>query len=397
MTNLEPVAPPPALAAIRAPFLTQGATLTDVPVMQPLGLLLDLVGEGVRERLFTVQADGIEEACLRPDFTIPVARAHILSGARTGRYLYEGKAFRVAPAGSDRAEEFLQIGLEVYEAGETPRLDADIAVLGLDAARAGGRDDLTVRLGDIGLFAAFVRALDLAPSLSGRLQRAFLRPRELKALLERAESAPVAGAADGDRLPQLLSTLPEEEAAAVLKEMWALAGIQPVGGRSAAEIVHRLAMRAEDGALPSLSLGEAGLIHRYLAVADRPRQALDAVAALAREAGSDLDGAIDGWWSRLQAMQAGGMSLDRMTFATSFGREFGYYDGFLFEVRSEALGADAPVAAGGRYDSLLQRLTYSGAMQNPGVPYAELVKRVDDARAVGCMVRPWRAFVGGQA
>jgi ATP phosphoribosyltransferase regulatory subunit len=396
MTNLEPVAPPQALSAIRAPFLDKRATLTDVPVMQPLGLLLDLVGEGVRERLFTVQADGIEEACLRPDFTIPVARAHIVSGAASGRYLYEGKAFRVAPAGSDRPEEFLQIGLEVYEAGDAPSLDAEIAVLGWRAAEAGGRDDLSVRLGDIGLFSAFIRALDLAPSLSGRLQRAFLRPRELKALLERAESAP-AGTAEADRLPLLLSTLPEDEAAGVLKEMWALAGIQPVGGRSAAEIVHRLAMRAEDGALPRLTPAQADLIHRYLAVADQPRQALDAVAALARETGSDLEGAVEAWWSRLQSLQAGGMGLDRMTLATSFGREFGYYDGFLFEVRSEALGPDAPVAAGGRYDSLLQRLTYSGAMASPGVPYADLAKRADDARAVGCMVRPWRAFSGGQA
>ncbi|MEI9891621.1 MAG: hypothetical protein WDN45_15070 [Caulobacteraceae bacterium] len=49
-------------------------------MMQPLALLLDMAGEAMRARLFVVQADGIDEACLRPDFTIPVASAHIASG-----------------------------------------------------------------------------------------------------------------------------------------------------------------------------------------------------------------------------------------------------------------------------------------------------------------------------
>jgi histidyl-tRNA synthetase len=45
-----------------------------------------------------------------------------------------------------------------------------------------------------------------------------------------------------------------------------------------------------------------------------------------------------------------------MTLAAAFGRAFGYYDGFLFEVRSDALGDERPVAAGGRYDGLPARL-----------------------------------------
>ena len=68
-----------------------------------------------------------------------------------------------------------------------------------------------------------------------------------------------------------------------------------------------------------------------------------------------------------------------MRFSASFGRAFGYYDGMLFEVRSAALPDDQPVAAGGRYDSLPARL---GARVATG--------------AVGCMVRPARAWSKGQ-
>ncbi|HYD43993.1 MAG TPA: ATP phosphoribosyltransferase regulatory subunit, partial [Phenylobacterium sp.] len=69
---------------------------------------------------------------------------------------------------------------------------------------------------------------------------------------------------------------------------------------------------------------------------------------------------------------------DRLRFTTAPGRSFDYYDGARFEILSAALGPTRPVAAGGRYDGLLARLG--------GRPNA----------AVGCMIRPWRAYAGGQ-
>ena len=375
MTNLEPAAPPAVLDRIRALFLAMGAAPVDVPIMQPLSLLLDLAGEAVRARLFTVQADGVEEACLRPDLTIPVARAHIAAGTAAGRYVYDGKAFRLARAGSGAAEEFLQIGLEVFEAGDGPAQDAAIAAVAWRAAQAGGREDLSLDLGDVSLYGAFIAGLGLAPSLAARLERALLRPRVLKAEMDRARAGATA-APEPDRLPALLIGLPEDEATAVLEELWALADIRRVGGRSAAEIVHRLAVRAGDGAAgPRLTAAEADLIDRFLAVSDRPGPAIDGVAALAREAGVALDDPLQAWARRLKGVGAPDASI---RFCPGFAREFGYYDGFLFEVRSAALGPDRPVAAGGRYDGLLGRL---GAPASSG--------------AVGCMVRPWRAYAGG--
>ena len=67
-----------------------------------------------------------------------------------------------------------------------------------------------------------------------------------------------------------------------------------------------------------------------------------------------------------------------MRLSTAFGRDFGYYDGMLFEVRSAALGEHRSVAAGGRYDSLVARLGSDLACS-----------------AVGCMVRPGRAWREG--
>ena len=376
MITLEPPVPEKVLGAMRAPFLDQGAAPIETPVLLPLALLLDLAGEAMRPRLFVVQADGIDEAALRPDFTIAVARAHIESGAKSGRYLYEGKAFRVAPQGSGRAEEFLQIGVESFGLGDPVAADAAMAGVAWRGGAAGGRTDLTLEMGDIGLFRLFLEALDVPRTLVVRLEQAFRRPRSLAGELERAQS-PAPAAPRSSRLAGLLAGLPEAEAAQALEELWALAGVQPVGGRAPAEIVHRLAEQAEAAKTPALSAVNAGKIAEFLAVSDRPAKALAAIGKLAKAPG--LDQALDGWSARLKVMIEAGAPEDRMRFSPAFGRSFGYYDGFLFEVRSAALDAMRPVAAGGRYDGLMPRL---GARARTG--------------AVGCMVRPWRAWSEGE-
>ena len=375
MITLEAQVPEAALAAMRAPFLDEGATPIDTPVLQPLALLLDLAGEAMRPRLFVVQADGIDEAALRPDFTISVAQAHIDSGQKSGRYLYEGKAFRVAPQGSGRAEEFLQIGVESFGQGDPAAADAAMAGLAWRAGAAGGRSDLTLEMGDTSLFPLFLDALGLPKSLASHLRQAFRRPRSFAAELDRAQSQ--APAAQTSRLAMLLAGLPEAEAAQALTELWGLAGVQPVGGRAASEIVSRLAERAEAAKAPALDAAAAQAIRAFLAISDRPAATLKAIGELAT--GPGLDKALDVWSDRLAAMIQAGAPEDRMRLSPAFGRAFGYYDGFLFEVRSAALDAERPVSAGGRYDGLMTRL---GARARTG--------------AVGCMVRPWRAWSEGE-
>ena len=386
MIALERSVPEQALAAMRAPFLAREAQPIDVPVMQPLSLLLDLSGEAMRSRLFVVQADGIDEACLRPDFTIPVALAHMASGAPSASYRYEGKAFRVAPPGSGRSEEFLQIGLEVLGEDRPKAQDTELLILAWRAAQAGGRSDLWIELGDVSLFSAFLDALGLAPSLAERLKRAFQRPRSLKAELERARS-PEPEAREGDHMATLLAKLPEADAAAALEELWAVAGVEPVGGRTADEIVQRLASRARDRAAPRLSDAQFDLLERFLAIHETPTAALAEIAALAESAGADLSGQIADWRARLALLEAAGVPPSAMRLSPALGRAFGYYDGFLFEVRSAALSAEEPVAAGGRYDSLLTRLSVQTGSK-AGAPVGG---------AAGCIIRPWRAWAGGQS
>lgn len=368
----EPAVPPEKLAAIRAPFLAAGAEAVDAPLLQPLGLLLDLAGEALRARLFVVQAEGGQETCLRPDFTVPVARLHLDRGAASGRYVYEGKVFRAAPDSPDLPEEFLQIGLERFDAGDAApsAADAEIVAIAWRAVEAGGRKDLSLWLGDVALFAAFIDGLDLNPSLAARLKRAAARPRLLQAELARA-GEPAAEASDSGGLAGVLAALSPAEAGQMLEEVWALAGVEPVGGRGPAEIAQRLVRRAEAQRAPALTLDQAEALRRFLAIEAEPADALAAVAALAGPKSKALKQALRVWTQRLSHLSEAGVPIAHARFATALGHAFDYYDGLTFEIRAQGLGADRPIAVGGRYDGLPTRL---------GGPA--------EAQAVGCTLRP---------
>jgi ATP phosphoribosyltransferase regulatory subunit len=371
--------PAEALVAIRGPLAEAGAARVEPPLLQPLSLLLDLAGEAMRARLFVVQAEGGAEACLRPDFTVAVARQHVDSAAAAGRYYYEGPAFR-ASQGADLAEEFLQLGLERFDAGTTAdpvEADAEVAALAWRAAEAGGRTDLSLWLGDVALFAAFVETLSLPQALAARLQRVAGRPRLLNAELVRAGEQP--GPAPRGRLAALLAGLSQAEAANLLEEVWSLAGVEPVGGRGPAEIAARLIRRAEAADAPALTEAQASAIREFMAISDTPEASLARVRELAGDRTGPLVQALDSWTKRLERLRALAPAAT-LGFAPALGHAFDYYDGLTFEVRSQALGPERPVAVGGRYDGLLARL--GGAA---------------GARAIGCMVRPARAFAGGEA
>ena len=156
-----------------------------------------------------------------------------------------------------------------------------------------------------------------------------------------------------------------------------MAGIEPVGGRSPAEIVHRLGERAALATAPRLTPAQADLARRFLALAGDPREALAGVVRLVGRATPALNAAREAWERRLSGLATSGVPGDRIRFSAAFGRAFGYYDGVLFEIHSAALGEDQAVAAGGRYDSLPAKL---GASLATG--------------AVGCMVRPGRSWAG---
>jgi len=324
-------------------FAARGYAREEPSVLQPAALFLDRSGEEIRRRTFTLTDPAGHDLALRPDLTIPIAKHLVESGAALpARRSYNGPVFRHEPSKSPRRGgqpvQFFQAGVELFGEADRAQGDAEILSLAIEALRAAGLKDFTIRLGDLGLFGALVDALELPAHWRSRLKRHFWRAGYVETLLDR-----IGHGEETSRLPQN-----EADIAALLDEQ----GNAPPAGRSRAEVIARA--RAEAAEVLKLDGNVAGAITRLLDISAPIEKALADIRALLKTAGIALDAELAAVEARLALLKTLGVDLARIEFNAHFGRNMEYYTGFVFELRS-ADGA-TELAGGGRYDNLLELL-----------------------------------------
>lgn len=347
-------------AAIMARFEAAGAMRVEPAALHPAGAMLDVYGEDLRSRAFTVEEPDGGELVLRPDFTVPVVQLHLTARAAPARYAYLGPVWRRQPPDSGRPAEYLQAGLEIF--GEDPaEADATVFTLVRDAVAEAGITAPQVVTGDLGIAVAILDATPMPDHRRAALKRHFWRPARFQALLRRY-AAPTP--APSPTRAALLAE-PEGLAAAV-----AAAG-RFVGARSLAEIEARLAMLSLDAAVPPLRADSAALIDAAFAVEAPSDMALARLRDLAQAAGLDIAAALDRFARRLDALARRGVDPAALPFRATTARTLEYYDGFVFEMAASDRPDLPPLAGGGRYDGIARALGAGEA-----VP------------AVGAMIRP---------
>jgi ATP phosphoribosyltransferase regulatory subunit len=336
-----------------ASFAAAGYEAVQPSILQPAEPFLDLSGEDIRKSLYlTTDASG-EELCLRPDLTIPVARDYLAS-SRAGQpagFCYLGPVFRYR---GDKPSEFVQAGVESFGRKDIAAADAEMLALGLEAVAAYGIANIDVRTGDVGLFAALISALDLAPVWKRRLMKDFNRKISLAQDLQRMTLATSATRTDYHGVLAALAGSDRKAALALVSDLISIAGATNLSGRTDAEIADRFLEQSTmaGGALPRETVAA---IERFLSITGEPDDALAQLRRLAADTKLEIGAAIDLLESRIGFMAARGLDVRSIRFATSFGRGVDYYTGFEFEVHATGNGAE-PLVAGGRYDGLLTRL-----------------------------------------
>lgn len=321
-----------------AAFRAAGAVPVEADVLQPAEILLDLYGEDIRARAYVTQDPLRGEMVLRPDFTVPVVQAHMQGGAEPARYCYMGEVFRKQDHLGPRANEYLQVGFEVFDR-DAIAADAEVFALFSQLLQGLGLRPLT---GDIGILLAAIEGLATSPRRKAALRRHVWRPRRFRALLDRftgRAALPPARAA-------LLERLKSNDLKALLDE----AGPQ-IGLRSEAEVAERAQSLLEDAATAPIAAPEAALMYDLIglsAPADAALHHLRGIEPLM----PTISGAVDRFEARLAALRARGIDTATLPFEASHGRTtLEYYDGFVFSF--QGLDPEAPpVASGGRYDAL---------------------------------------------
>jgi ATP phosphoribosyltransferase regulatory subunit len=259
-----------------------GTARVDIPVIQPAEPFLDMAGEDLRRRIFLTESETGESLCLRPEFTIPVCRAHIAENVATPRrYSYLGKVFRQRRDGEN---EFFQAGVE--DLGEPGEAVSDARAL--SEARALVADfthktPLAITLGDQSVFEAVVAGLGLPAGWQKRLIHAFGNEQALDAMIARLAGPDLA--ADPD--PSVAGFLKRGDVAGLENHITAVmqaTGYSTHASRSPAEIAARL---MDKQALDATRLAPASLeaLKTFLALDVTLDRAAGTLSDFARDAG----------------------------------------------------------------------------------------------------------------
>ncbi len=339
--------------ALVASYMRAGYARLDPPVLQPAEPFLDLSGEDIRRRMFLTDDPEGRELCLRPDLTIPVSHDYLQSDAagKPAGFCYLGVVFRHREGA---ASEFLQAGIESFGRSNKAAADAEMLALGLEATTQYGIAAPEIRIGDVGLFAAFIAALDLAPAWKRRLIKDFNRKSSLAHDLDQLTLAAANGSKEYQGVLAALAGSDPKGAHALVTDLLSIAGIATVGGRSVAEIADRFLEQAALNAPTRLPRETRALIERFLSLKGDPDEAAGELRALASDAKLSLESALDLFETRTGFLAARGVDVGAMKFLTAFGRGIDYYTGFVFELHDPR--CSRALVAGGRYDGLLTRL-----------------------------------------
>ncbi|WP_170524932.1 ATP phosphoribosyltransferase regulatory subunit [Ruegeria arenilitoris] len=325
-------------AMMRVRFEAAGAQVVDTPLLQSAETLLDLYGEDIRARAY-VTSDALRgEQMLRPDFTLPVVQMHMRDGAEPARYTYSGEVFRRQEHDPDRANEYIQVGYEVFDRDDPAGADAE--VFSLFALQLRGLP-LRAATGDIGILTAAVQGLRTSDQRKAALMRHLWRPRRFRSLLDR-----FAG-----RKPE------PDHRAALLGAADPMACDAPmIGKRRPAEIAARIDALRADRDTPPISDTEMAGLDSLLGVRETMPYALEHLRDIAVDL-PQITPALDRLEARIAALQARGVDVSKLDFEASYGRtSMEYYDGFVFGFYAERRPDLPPIATGGRYDALTRRL-----------------------------------------
>ncbi len=324
--------------------LVESRTVTRVapPLLLPASPFLELAGEEFGRQLLLTTANNGIEYCLRPDFTLPIAKSYLDDGmmGMPGAYTYLGPIFRQE---NGVPVEYEQAGLELLGQPDANAALDQVLTFARWAMAVYDITAPTVRIGGVGLFESFLAAMGIAPQWQQRIRHRFGHQRAMQRLMERLtqQSANTAGSS-----PDARETIVE-----IVTDNMMQSGLSLVGSRLPEEIADRY---IEKQALDASPIPEdlVALLVDYLSVIDTPGRALDRIWKMSVEAKIDIEEPLVTVRNHAAALTALSPKAE-VVFDASFAPRLDYYTGVVFEMtgqRGEVL------ASGGEYDRLLDRL-----------------------------------------
>lgn len=364
-------------ARARDALIARGGEIVDLPTLVPASLVLELAGEGLRQRLFFTTAPDGSESCLRADLTIPAALRYIEEAHCANdeiAWVCQGPVFRAPRPADTRKPEFVQIGLERYGNSDLIATDVTVFLSAYDACATATQAPLHVSFYDGGLLPSILTKANIDDVWRQALLEQAGHRRSFLNVLQQASTTSLPRRMD--MWDELVLDLPYGDARALVNERLNQSAVSLGLVRSIDDITNRLIARASRLNAKKLSTDITDTLQ--LLATYNPQsstvESLDNVVAMASKIGVDLKPWRMEWQERLAKMSAEipGI-LSQAQFAAIGEEAFDYYDGMAFDIATSN-DFSRPIATGGRYDGLISEISHGRC----------------DARAIGCVIRPDR-------
>ena len=365
--------------SLRELLFSHGYRAIDTPLLEPTELFLRKSGGELATRMYTFTDPGGNKVSLRPEFTSSAIRYYLeRAGTETLplRLQYGGPVFRYDEI--QGYKQFHQVGAEVIGAA-APESDGEVLALAWEGLSLMESPSATCVVGHVGVLHLMLEEIGLSHRaqvfLIASLPRLKQDPEEGQRVQEQAYSLGLMKSGESAKgLRLLVDDMQEEDAIALLQDLFhdSLSGL--LGSRSMEEILTRFIQKLQRGDDPQRVEKGISLFSRLASIKGEEEQALPQIRFLLQEYGislavlTPLEEVLSSFHQRCPSVS--------LTVDIGLVRGIAYYTGMVFEILAPGPKGLLTLCGGGRYDGLTKAL--GGEEDVPALGFAYTLENLLD-------------------
>ena len=346
-------------SSIREFFINKGYTFYNPAMTIPADIVMNFMGEDVRNRLLFTSSPGGDELCLRPDFTLPLAISYINNEVQANKFVYDGYAFRF-PSINEKTRycpEFRQIGIENF--GDKNKIDVEGDVISqvCEILSSFYDDQLEIKISDIFMFYQLLNHLKIDTYLFNRVRRLYWRGMSAtkikdsikKIMNTRFDAKPRLDLIDEYKNNNLSSI-------ALIQKLTGSDDLSIFSGRRPDDIVKNYIDKSEliNGTMINDTAIEQ--ITEFLSIKGDISRVVKLLDNFQKKYHIDFAEGIENLENRVKILKKNQIAKDIIEFNATLSRKVEYYTGLIFEIRTKNENKNEPIAIGGRYDKIFEEL-----------------------------------------
>tara|TARA_Y100000590_G_scaffold470400_1_gene664554 strand:- start:19399 stop:20553 length:1155 start_codon:yes stop_codon:yes gene_type:complete len=342
-------------------FIENGYNYFNPSMTLPAEIVMNFMGEDVRNRLLFVASPDGQEYCIRPDFTLSLALDYLRNNNTASKFVYDGLAFRF-PSAHEKTRscpEFRQIGIEDF--GSKDKLETEIRIIteAYDILRDICNFELEITISDIGLFFQLLDSISLSDQIKNKLKRLYWRGssiNEFKSVIEleqfknKSKEFKFDTSFIGEYKKKHISSQD------FIKKIAKDNNLTIYSSRSPDDIALSFIDQYESFKSNPINKPILDLLIEFLSMEKSGASFINDIEIFANKYEIDLKEEIQKTKKRLLLLEKKGIPIEGIQFKTTLARKVEYYTGLIFEISAKDASQNNQIAIGGRYDNIFTEL-----------------------------------------